>query len=122
MHRYKSWRNIPTWANEGLAEVLGAELVPNKSRQISRRTAATSSLSTQGVGPGFFTATFIDGWQYPVAENLCSYMISANRKGYVAFINAIKEGVTPEKALQTVYGATEERLVEAYKQSMGVKR
>ena len=48
-------------------------------------------------------------------------MIQQNKKGYVAFINGIKDGLSWDESLRTHYGVTPEQLVNAYGNSMGVK-
>jgi hypothetical protein len=113
--------NITSWANEGLAEVIASELVPQKAQQTDRRAQAVDSIRSKGLGSDFFTVAHIAGWQYPVAENLCSYMISQNKKGYVAFINGVKDGQTIDESLDKNYGANEERIAAAYISMMNPK-
>jgi hypothetical protein len=122
LHRYRSHRGIPTWANEGLAEVISAELVPRPGEARGRRSSAADSMrQRKGLGDTFFTGSQIEAWQYPVAENLCAFMIQQNKKGYVAFINGIKDGLSVEEALEQKYGAGQDRIVPAYLEYMGVK-
>jgi hypothetical protein len=123
LHRYRSHIDIPSWANEGLAEVIASELVPRAPEARSRRSRATESLrQRKGVGDNFFTAPQIEAWQYPVAENLCAFMIQQNKRGYVDFINGIKDGLSVEEALDKKYGAGEARIVPVFINSMGVKQ
>lgn len=122
VHRYRSHVTVPNWANEGLAEVIAAELVPDKAGQKGRRFEATDGVRTNGgVGPTFYSARNIEGWQYPVAENLAAFMIAANKKGYVAFINGVKDGTPPEESLEKNFGADRDRMTAAYIESLGVK-
>jgi len=122
LHRYRSHIDIPSWANEGLAEVIAAELVPRAPEARSRRSRATESLrQRKGVGDNFFTAAQIEAWQYPIAENMCAFMIQQNKRGYVDFINGIKDGLSVEEALDKKYGAGEARIVPVFINSMGVK-
>ena len=123
LHRYRSHVYVPVWANEGLADVIAAELVPNKAAHANRRQQAIDALNQHG-GPGddFFATKRFAVWQYPVAENLMAYMIAANRKGYVAFINGIKDGLPAEESLTKHYGADKDRIVAAFMDSMGVRK
>jgi hypothetical protein len=122
LHRYRSHVDIPSWANEGLAEVIAAELVPRAPEARARRTRAQDSIrQRKGIGKDFFTASQIAAWQYPIAENLCAFMIQQNKRGYVNFINGIKDGLSVEEALDQKYGAGEARIVPVFINSMGVK-
>jgi hypothetical protein len=122
LHRYKSSARIPTWANEGLAEVIAYELVPERGRQQQFANYARDQIrSHRGLGEDFFSGGGIEGWQYPIAHTLCEFMIRQNKKGYVDFINGIKEGLKWEQSLEQRYGAPLERLVPAYAESLGVK-
>jgi hypothetical protein len=122
IHRYRSHVYLPNWANEGLAEVIAAELVPQKPRQTGRRAQAVQGVRENGgVGANFYSARNIEAWQYPVAENLTAYMIAQNKRGYVAFINGVKDGIPAEDALAKQFGASRDRLTAAYIESLGVK-
>jgi hypothetical protein len=123
IHRYRSHVTVPSWANEGLAEVIAAELVPRPPEARQRYTRAQESLrQRKGVGGDFFNARNIAAWQYPVAENLCSFMIQQNKRGYVEFINAVKDGMGVEEAMEQKFGAPQSRLVPAFLNAMGVKQ
>jgi len=122
LHRYKSPARIPTWANEGLAEVIAYELIPERGKQQQLMRFARDQIRNRGsLGDGFFSEDHIEAWQYPVAQTLCEFMIRENMKGYVNFINGIKDGMKWEQSLEQKYGAPRERLVPAYAESLGVK-
>jgi hypothetical protein len=122
IHRYRSHVHIPSWANEGLAEVIAAELVPQKAKQVSRKSMATDYMRERGVGNDFFTVSHIAAWQYPVAENMCAFMIAQNKGGYVKFINGVKDGQSIDDSLEKNYGASSERITAAYLEWMGIKQ
>ncbi|CAA9419114.1 MAG: hypothetical protein AVDCRST_MAG64-2763 [uncultured Phycisphaerae bacterium] len=123
IHRYRSHVYIPNWANEGLAEVIASELVPQKARATdSKFRAAQGVRENDGVGGNFYSARNIEAWQYPVAEQLAAFMIAQNKKGYVAFINAVKDGVLADEALTKHFGASRDRLTAAYIESLGIKK
>ena len=122
VHRYRSPVTVPSWANEGLAEAVASELVPDPSRASGRPIAAREGLQAHGNSPGdFFTAEHIDGWQYPVAETLCQFMIRQNKKNYAEFINGVKDGQSWRESLNNNYKASLDRLLAAYGQSIGLK-
>ena len=122
VHRFRTPVNVPSWANEGLAEVIAAELVPQNGRSKQRELLARAGLQARGDVGGMFDAKHIDSWQYPVAETLCAYMIRQDKGKYVDFITGIKDGLTWEQSLEQRYKAPRERLVRAYRESLGLKK
>ena len=120
LHRYKTPVDIPSWANEGLAEWIANALVPRRGRQQQRHSYAKRALHQFGGLGGFFEGSHIQGWQYPVAEMLTTFMIEKNKKGYVAFINGIKEGLSWDESLEQRYKAPRDRLVTAFGKAIGV--
>lgn len=122
LHRYRSPIHIISWANEGLAEVISYELVPKSQSVPTRQRYAKAELKKRGnMGGDFFSAKQIDGWQYGVASGLTAYMIKQRKKGYVAFINGIKDGQPWRESFKKNYGVPLERLVHFYGKSMGIK-
>jgi hypothetical protein len=122
IHRYRGPIHIPSWANEGLAEVIATELVPQPSEANRRRIEARELLQLRGPGDRFFTTRQIEAWQYPVAEQFCSFMIQANKQGYVNFIKGLKDGLSIDDAFEQKYGAPKDRVMAAFLDSMGVKQ
>jgi len=122
LHRYRSPVHIPSWANEGLAETIASELVPQRGRRDQVKTSAREFIQQHDNSLGaFFEAAHIDGWQYPVAETMCTFMISANKRNYVDFINGMKEGLSWEDSLAQRYKAPLDRLVAVYGSWVGVR-
>ena len=122
IHRYRTPVAIPSWANEGLAETIATDLVPQRGRRETVKSNAREGLQAHQSRMGdFFTADHIVGWQYPVAEMLCTFMIQAGKKNYVDFIKGIKDGLTWEESLEQKYKAPRDRLAVVYGQWLGVK-
>ncbi|HEX8913686.1 MAG TPA: hypothetical protein VF796_15105 [Humisphaera sp.] len=121
LHRYRTNVHVPSWANEGLAEVIAAELVPNRPAVADRRFRAAAAVKDRGVGGDFFTVRNIAAWQYPVAETFCQFMVQNNPKGYIRFIDGLKDGMEPEQSLAKHYGADPDRIVAAYRQFMSTQ-
>ena len=121
VHRFRAPPTVPSWANEGLAEVIAEELVPRPGRAKERVSRARESLQHYGGLSGMLDARHIAPWQYPVAEALCEFMIRQDKRRYVDFIAGIKEGLTWEQSLQQRYKAPRERLVRAFGESLGIK-
>jgi hypothetical protein len=122
LHRYRSPVHIPSWANEGLAETIASELVPDPRRQSFVPGLARAGLQQHhGDLEGLFTLPHIVAWQYPVAETLTVFMIKNGKKNYVDFINGIKDGLTWKQSLEQKYQVELPRLLDAYGKSMGEK-
>lgn len=121
LHRFRAPPNVPSWANEGLAEVIASELVPRPGRSTESESRARSGLQLRGGLSGMLDGRHIEAWQYPVAETLCAFMIRQSKPRYVDFIVGIKEGLTWEQSLEQRYGTRRDRLVRAYGESLGIK-
>ncbi len=122
LHRYRSPVRVPAWANEGLADDLASELVPDARRAKWVGKLARAGLEQHGNSVGdIFTARHIDGWQYPIAESICALMIRENRRGYLDFINGIKDGQDWEKSLKANFKMTPDKLLGDYAKSIGMK-
>jgi hypothetical protein len=121
IHRYKTKARLPSWVNEGMAELIGAEMVPKSTAVKNKEQAALAILKQrQSLGGDFFTAEPIHDWQYGVASSLNRFLLKTNQQSYVRFIEGLKEGLKWPAALQQAYGGTPEQLVAQYGQSVGV--
>lgn len=119
LHRYRSPVHIVSWINEGLAETIAAELVPDPGRALFIPGLARQELhSHKGNLGDFFTAGQIEGWQYPVAETLTVFMIKSNKKNYVDFINGMKDGLSWKESLEQKYQAKLDDLLNSYAKSI----
>jgi hypothetical protein len=122
LHRYRKPPTVPTWVNEGLAETIAAELVPQKGKRQEYRQNAIAIVRERGsLGPDFFSTDRLEDWQYPVAHALSEFMIKQNKKNYVAFIDGIKDGMKWEEALAQKYGVPQDRLVAAFADSWNIR-
>ncbi|MEA2734074.1 MAG: hypothetical protein QOE14_525 [Humisphaera sp.] len=120
LHRYRSPIDIPSWINEGLAEVIASELVPRPGITQSSTAQGRQDLQTRRDLGKMFEEEHIVAWQYSVSRTMTEFMISQSRKGYVDFINGIKDGMPWEDALPKKYGVSLDQLVRAYGNYMGV--
>jgi hypothetical protein len=121
IHRYKTKARLPSWVNEGMAELIGSEMVPRSDAVKRKELVALAMLKQQrSLGGNFFTAESLDAWQYGAASSLNRFLLNADRKGYVRFIEGLKEGLDWPDALRQAYGGTPEQLVAQYGQRIGV--
>lgn len=114
LHRYQSPVHIPSWVNEGLAEYIACQLVPQAGVREPRLNHARASLLQKKSFAGMFDAPSIEAWQYGVALDLTEFMIANSKKRYADFVEGIKEGLTWRESLEQRYGVPLERLVAAY--------
>ena len=123
IHRYKSPGRVPSWANEGLAEWISTQMLTDKlpNRAKEARNAAQYWLKEYGGLQNFFDADHIDGWQYPVAEMMTTFMIAESKKNYVAFIDGIKDGLSPEDSLTQKYKAPKAKIIPVFGKYLGVR-
>jgi hypothetical protein len=121
IHRYKTKARLPTWVNEGMAELIGAEMVPRSKSVKNKELVALAVMKQQrSLGRDFFVTDDLEAWQYGAASSLNRFLLETNRQSYVAFIEGLKEGLPWPKALQRAYGGTPEQLVVQYGQRIGV--
>jgi hypothetical protein len=120
LFRYRARTRIPSWANEGLAQVIEYELVPAAGLLQAEHAQARVELRKPNALKDFFASEQIEPAQYPIAQTLTEFMIRQNKRGYVAFINGIKDGLRWDEALKEKYGLGADELIAAYGQSMGV--
>jgi hypothetical protein len=121
IHRYKTKARLPSWVNEGMADLIGAQLVPKSTAVKNKELAALVILKQRhSLGGDFFTAESIHDWQYGAASSLNRFLLETDRKSYVRFIEGMKEGLKWPVALQQAYGGTPDQLLTQYGQSIGV--
>jgi hypothetical protein len=120
IHRYKTKAQLPNWVDEGMADLIGAEMVPASNVVRNRELKALQQLAGQRSLGGMLSAERIEGWQYGAASNLNRFLLQSNRQDYVRFIEALKEGMKWEEALRDAYRATPEELLTEYGRRINV--
>lgn len=123
VHRYRTPKRLPSWGNEGLAEWIANRLLLDKRPNRPKTTRNTTQIllrQYRGVG-GMFDAEHIDAWQYPVSEMLTTYMIETNKKGYIAFINGVKDGESWDDSLKIHFHETRTSLLQKFFAQLQVK-
>jgi hypothetical protein len=114
---------VPSWANEGLAEWIATKLLADKWPQHQKDVKYAADYfirQHKGVGD-LFTADHIDGWQYPISEMLTTFMIERNTRGYVGFINGIKDGSSVDESLQKNMHWTRQQMLVDFGAGMKIK-
>ena len=114
IHRYKTKAQLPNWVDEGMADLIGAEMVPASTTVKNREYQALQQLTQRRSLGGMLSAERIEAWQYGIASNLNRFLLQANRQNYVRFIEALKDGMKWEEALKETYGTTPAELLAHY--------
>ena len=121
VHRYRSPIHVPSWVNEGLAEYIATQLVPQaRVRQQRLKTAQEYLRHFRSFG-GMFHAPHIQGWHYGVALDFTEYMIGQSKRRYADFVDGIKDGLTWEESLVQRYGVNVHRLIDAYERTLHMR-
>jgi hypothetical protein len=120
IHRYKTKAQLPNWVDEGMADLVGAEMVPASNVVKYREQKAVQQLAQQRSLGGMLKAERIEGWQYGVASNLNRFLLQSNRQGYVRFIESLKDGMKWEEALKEAYRSTPQELLTEYGRRINV--
>jgi hypothetical protein len=122
MFRYRTPRILPSWINEGMAEWIGRTLVPASTAVRGKEQASLVTMRATHSMQGIFDSDLIIKIpnSYGIASSLTTFMIQADQKKYVTFIDGIKEGKTWQESLKDSYNATPEQLVTEYGRSIGI--
>lgn len=122
LHRLRSSVHIPPWINEGVADwVAGAIVTQSKAVAERQRDGVDRLRQTGSLGANFFEERAdLQPWQYGVASNLTNFMLQIDADRYRMFILGIKEGFTPEEALNRAYGVSPAELIGQYGRSIGL--
>lgn len=120
LHRYRSPVHVPSWANEGLAEFVAYDLLPQPGVIQATKNAARADLEANKNLSDFFSGNAIPNHRYSVAFTLTDYLIETNKKAYINFINAIKDSAPAEDALQESFHLTIPQLAQKFATAMGI--
>lgn len=121
MHRYKTPRRLPTWANEGFADYVASVSFRNSpvDRKLRRqgvrfvregnevdRVLEMSYQDQSWPGP--------DAVGYSVSYLMVKLMIQDRPRNFGKWVNAIKDGEQWEDAMEDVFGVDRARLVDRF--------
>jgi hypothetical protein len=120
IHRYKTKAPLPNWVDEGMADLIGAEMVPASTAVRNRELKALPVLMQQRSLGDMLTAKRIEAWQYGVASNLNRFLLQTSRESYVRFIESLKEGMKWDEALREAYDSSPEEMLSHYGRWIGV--
>jgi hypothetical protein len=115
--RYINNRHVPTWANEGIAELMAAQLVPSGTSAKRYGDATRKAIRERIDVSRIFQDVPLDGFWYGIAQSLVRYMIHRDRSGFIQFVKLYKQGKSEADALKEAMGLTHEELLKAWYKS-----
>ena len=121
MHRFRTPRRLPTWANEGIADYLASILFRNSPIDFTRRRIGLRYVRSGGDVGAILDMSYRDGtWPghnslgYSIGYLLVELMIRDRPAAFARWVRAIKDGKEWETALEEDFGADRRRLVDSF--------
>jgi len=121
MHRYRTPRRLPTWANEGFAEYLAAVVFTGSPVDQNHRRQAVDYVRRGGDVQSILELTYADGsWPgpeaigYGVGYLMVGLMIQDRPNRFGDWVKAIKAGKAWTTALEEDFGVPRDRLIETF--------
>jgi hypothetical protein len=111
--RYLSDKEIPSWLNEGLADLMAAKLVPGCYAQ-KLVVNSTKTVIKEKKDISYIFEKVKESFDYGVAQSLVQFLIARDRAGFIKLITEIKQGVEEEQALKDVYKLSHTELLKAW--------
>ena len=99
--RYRTNGRVPRWLNEGTAELIAESKF---RRPDARRLARLIATGNRSIASVFDDRVMPGGEYYPVMMTLVEVLVVEDRRKFIEFFNACKDGEDPEAALKRLYG------------------
>jgi hypothetical protein len=114
--RYRSPLHIPTWINEGIAEVVASQQFPRDVMPQARKMAHNPAVARL-----FEEKAGIQGADmYPVMRTLTEVLLLKDRQSFLKMFDELKTGASGAKALKDNYGWTSDDLQTYWRKYLGV--
>lgn len=119
VYRYKSPAELPTWANEGLADLIASEVVRDldegaKHWNHARQFAAQRKKAIDVMNQTYEAGTWFNDDSYPISHMIVRLMIKSKPRGFKEWIDDIKLGVDWRKSMMERMEASPETLSERF--------
>lgn len=111
---------VPTWLNEGLAMYGEGGLEEYQQALLDRALADDSFPSLRSLGGGFSEESDRANLSYAMSYSVVNFLIQDyGRQKMTGLLNALRDGSTPDDALQALYGFDTDGLEAAWRRSIG---
>jgi hypothetical protein len=121
LHRYRTPRRLPTWANEGFCDWVASVSFDRSPVDAMRRPGALTYLRGGGDIQSILDMSYLDGsWPgpdsvgYAVGYLMVGLMIQDRPQRFGDWVKAVKAGKDWEQALAEDFGVPRARLVETF--------
>ncbi len=128
VYRYKSPAALPTWANEGLADLIASEVIRDleeggKHWNHARQFAAQKKQAIEVMNQSYQNGTWFNDDSYPISHMVVRLMIKSKPRGFKEWIDDIKLGIDWRKSMAERLDATPEQLSDRFNAAiLGEKR
>jgi len=114
VHRYLSTARIPSWLNEGISDWI-ANAVVGGNRIESRQRSSALFVTAEGGWGDFLETKRIQSELYGTASSLVELLLARDQGGqFKLLVVRLKEGNSPEQALQESFGLSYNELTVLY--------
>ncbi|MBT3278457.1 MAG: hypothetical protein HN909_00575 [Phycisphaerales bacterium] len=121
LSRYHGHRSVPSWLNEGLAEIVASILSPRGNTIRKMGLAHDAIRKGKRFNTSFFTervALDDNGVSYGAAQSLARYLAKRDMKGFLKLVLEIKKGSDVEKSLKDIYKMDYQALLIAWQKAV----
>lgn len=123
--RFISPRRLPSWLDEGVAELNAKELMDKPRQTVSDRRRRQAEQELARHGPSWFRPIFDAraiiggrGETYGAAHSVVHLLYRSDRQRFVGLVERIKNGEDHAEALQAEYGMTYDQLAQQWADSL----
>jgi hypothetical protein len=110
--RYLCDRGIPTWVNEGMADLMASTLVEH-TNAARRYVDATRDVLKRGKDPrGVLKDVELNEFDYGIAQSFVRFLIAADREKFIKFFGLLKDGQETEAAMKEAYNWTLDEFIQ----------
>ena len=123
MHRYRSPAELPTWANEGLADYVAGVLTPMSSEPRDHWMHAKQFAQMGKDAAVIMRQNYLDGsWytedSYPISHMIVRFMLMHKPRAFKEWIDDIKAGEDWNASMQQRFGVTAEMVAKGFVDAM----
>ncbi len=114
--------DVPTWLNEGLAVYSEGELDPASQQQLNDAIQNDTLLSIRSLSAGFSEVSDKAYLSYSQSYSVVKFLVETyGQEKMTALLTSLRDGVTIDEALNTVYGFNVEGLEDEWRAGIGAK-